>query len=145
MCVVGDDARTESRLKEHSIMKTRILSEDALRHAGRASLQSSLQCLRSFACTRVLFVAPDGTVITGRSMDWAEDMRSNLWVFPKGMARDGARGAAVTKVGLEVRQLDRVWLRRRHRRRHERHGARLRERLYLAESDYGAPDGKPPL
>jgi hypothetical protein len=30
------------------------------------------------ACTRVLYTSPDGTVITGRSMDWSEDMRSNL-------------------------------------------------------------------
>jgi choloylglycine hydrolase len=36
------------------------------------------------ACTRVLYTSPDGTVITGRSMDWSEDMRSNLWAFPRG-------------------------------------------------------------
>ena len=35
------------------------------------------------ACTRTLFVGEDDTVITGRNMDWAEDMSSNLWVFPR--------------------------------------------------------------
>jgi penicillin V acylase-like amidase (Ntn superfamily) len=45
------------------------------------------------ACTRVLYVAKDGTVITGRSMDWGEDMRSNIWALPKGMKRDGRGGA----------------------------------------------------
>src|SRR5262245_60275979 len=44
------------------------------------------------ACTRALYVADDGTVLTGRNMDWAEDMGSNLWAFPAGMKRDGASG-----------------------------------------------------
>lgn len=44
------------------------------------------------ACTRVLYVAKDGTVITGRSMDWGEDLKSNMWVLPRGMKRDGMGG-----------------------------------------------------
>ena len=32
------------------------------------------------ACTRVLYVGDGGLVITGRSMDWGEDLYSNLWV-----------------------------------------------------------------
>jgi len=44
------------------------------------------------ACTRTLYVGADNTVITGRNMDWEEDMGSNLWVFPAGMKRDGAAG-----------------------------------------------------
>lgn len=44
------------------------------------------------ACTRVLLVAKDGTVITGRSMDWTEDLKSNMWVLPRGMKRDGMGG-----------------------------------------------------
>jgi len=43
-------------------------------------------------CTRTLYVADDGTVLTGRNLDWVEDMRSNLWAFPAGMKRDGACG-----------------------------------------------------
>jgi penicillin V acylase-like amidase (Ntn superfamily) len=45
------------------------------------------------ACTRALYVAKDGTILTGRSMDWGEDMHSNLWVLPAGMKRDGMGGA----------------------------------------------------
>ena len=45
------------------------------------------------ACTRVLYVAKDGTVIVGRSMDWGEDLKSNMWVLPRGMERDGRGGA----------------------------------------------------
>ncbi len=44
------------------------------------------------ACTRALYVGDDGTVITGRSMDWSEDMQSNMWAMPRGMKRDGAAG-----------------------------------------------------
>jgi penicillin V acylase-like amidase (Ntn superfamily) len=44
------------------------------------------------ACTRVLYIAKDGTVITGRSMDWGEDLKSNMWVLPRGMKRDGKGG-----------------------------------------------------
>ncbi len=44
------------------------------------------------ACTRALYVAKDGTVIVGRSMDWGEDMLSNMWVLPRGMHRDGRGG-----------------------------------------------------
>jgi penicillin V acylase-like amidase (Ntn superfamily) len=44
------------------------------------------------ACTRVLYIAKDGTVITGRSMDWGEDLKSNMWVLPRGMKRDGMGG-----------------------------------------------------
>jgi penicillin V acylase-like amidase (Ntn superfamily) len=51
-----------------------------------ASLQSAQ------ACTRALYVAKDGTVIVGRSMDWGEDMASNMWVLPRGMKRDGRGG-----------------------------------------------------
>jgi penicillin V acylase-like amidase (Ntn superfamily) len=46
-----------------------------------------------FACTRVLYVAKDGTVMVGRSMDWGEDLKSNMWVLPRGMQRDGRGGA----------------------------------------------------
>jgi len=44
------------------------------------------------ACTRALYVAKDGTILTGRSMDWGEDMMSNMWVLPRGMKRDGRGG-----------------------------------------------------
>ncbi|MEQ1826503.1 MAG: linear amide C-N hydrolase [Pirellula sp.] len=46
----------------------------------------------AFACTRALYVAKDGTVIVGRSMDWGEDMASNMWVLPRAMKRDGRGG-----------------------------------------------------
>lgn len=49
------------------------------------------------ACTRALYFGKDGMVVTGRTMDWAEDMHSNLWIFPRGMKRDGGIGDASVK------------------------------------------------
>ena len=44
-------------------------------------------------CTRVVYAGPEQTVLTGRTMDWKEDPQSKLWVFPRGMRRNGAAGA----------------------------------------------------
>src|SRR4051812_31150169 len=44
------------------------------------------------ACTRAVYIGEDGTIITVRSMDWASDIHSNLWILPAGMQRDGAAG-----------------------------------------------------
>jgi penicillin V acylase-like amidase (Ntn superfamily) len=44
------------------------------------------------ACTRAVYFGKDGQTVTGRSMDWSEDMQTNLWVFPRGMKRDGGMG-----------------------------------------------------
>ena len=44
------------------------------------------------ACSRVLYTSKDGNyVLVGRNMDWTEHLRSNLWVFPRGIKRDHAR------------------------------------------------------
>jgi len=45
------------------------------------------------SCTRVVYLGPGGTVVTARSVDWTEDTRTNLWLLPRGQARDGAAGA----------------------------------------------------
>lgn len=44
------------------------------------------------ACTRVVYKGPNDTVLTGRSMDFSIEIPANLWVFPRGMERDGAAG-----------------------------------------------------
>lgn len=45
------------------------------------------------ACTRVVHTSDDGKhIVTGRNMDWYEDIQSNLWLFPRGMKRNGAAG-----------------------------------------------------
>lgn len=44
------------------------------------------------ACTRVVYNGNGNLVLTGRSMDWKEDIGTNLWIFPKGMKRHGMAG-----------------------------------------------------
>lgn len=96
------------------------------------------------ACTRTLFVGSDGVVITGRSMDWMEDLLSDLWAFPRGMTRAGAAGPqsitwtskygslivsgynAGTADGMNEKGL-------------------VANMLYLDESDYGKPTGDKPV
>src|SRR6478736_6994123 len=46
----------------------------------------------AIACTRAVYFGKDSQTVTGRSMDWVEDMQTNLWVFPRGMKRDGGLG-----------------------------------------------------
>jgi len=44
------------------------------------------------ACTRCVYLGPNNTVMVARSMDWVEDPGSEVWVFPRGMKRNGAAG-----------------------------------------------------
>ncbi len=110
--------------------------------AGMALILTSIQDVD--ACTRAVYLGENGTVITGRSMDWAEDMQTNLWVFPRGMKRGGAAGpnspkwvsiyGSVIASGYEIGTTDGM-----------NEAGLVANLLYLAESDYGKPDGKPPL
>lgn len=90
-------------------------------------------------CTRALYVGTDGTVITGRSMDWREDLRTNLWAFPRGMQRDGAAGSgsprwvskygSVIATGYDSGSTDGM-----------NEKGLVANLLYLAEAEYGAID-----
>ncbi len=44
------------------------------------------------ACTRVVYQGPNNMTITARSMDWKDDIKANLWIFPRGMQRSGEVG-----------------------------------------------------
>ncbi|MBK5722883.1 linear amide C-N hydrolase [Dysgonomonas sp. Marseille-P4677] len=44
------------------------------------------------ACSRVVYKGKDNLVLTGRTMDWSEDIQSNIWIFPRGMERNGMVG-----------------------------------------------------
>ncbi|MCE1164738.1 MAG: linear amide C-N hydrolase, partial [Bacteroidetes bacterium] len=49
------------------------------------------------ACSRVVYSGPNNTILTARSMDWAFDIMTNIWIFPAGMERDGAMGKNTLK------------------------------------------------
>lgn len=44
------------------------------------------------ACTRLVYKGPENTVITARSMDWKDEIDANIWVFPRGIDRNGNVG-----------------------------------------------------
>ncbi|MFC0245568.1 linear amide C-N hydrolase [Falsochrobactrum ovis] len=44
------------------------------------------------ACTRVVYLGANDQIITARSMDWRVDVGTNLWIFPRGMKRNGEVG-----------------------------------------------------
>lgn len=97
----------------------------------------------SSACTRTLYVGEENLVLTGRSMDWQEDMSSNLWVLPAGMTRSGASGpqsaewtskhGSVVVSGYDAGSADGM-----------NEKGLVANLLYLAESQYPKPvPGKP--
>ena len=97
----------------------------------------------AWACTRCVYLGPDGTVVVGRSLDWEEDPGSEIWVFPRGLTRNGAAGprslewtsrfgsVVVSFYGVAV--LDGI-----------NEKGLVANTLYLVESDYGRPvPGRP--
>ncbi|ASN84661.1 linear amide C-N hydrolase [Pectobacterium versatile] len=48
----------------------------------------------SLACTRFVYMDPQNPdyPVTARSMDWADDTDTNLWIFPRELKRSGAAG-----------------------------------------------------
>ena len=96
------------------------------------------------ACTRFIYTAGQGQVLTGRSMDWLEDLHSDVWIFPRGMERDGGVGktsikwksqyGSVVMSGYDAASADGM-----------NEKGLVANLLYLAESEYGAPNGKPGL
>lgn len=68
----------------------------------KSSIALSLLLLTTFtvdvyACTRVVYKGPNNTVITARSMDWKDEIDANIWVFPRGLQRDGNVGKSSIK------------------------------------------------
>lgn len=66
-----------------------------LRYVSIATLAAAglLSSSLADACTRVVYLGKGDDVVTARSMDWQEDVRSDLWIFPRGMQRNGEAGA----------------------------------------------------
>ena len=45
------------------------------------------------ACTRILWAGADGQILTGRTMDWWENLRTDLRILPRGLTRSGIAGS----------------------------------------------------
>ena len=52
----------------------------------------TLTATTGLACTRVVYHGPESTILTGRTMDFSIDIPANLWIFPRGMQRQGEVG-----------------------------------------------------
>jgi len=111
-----------------------------------AALSFNLGIQDAEACTRVLHVSKDlKHVVTGRNMDWFEDLQSNLWLFPRGMKRDGAAGenskslqwtskyGSVITAGFDGATSDGL-----------NEKGLMVNLLYLAEADFGKRDNSRP-
>lgn len=96
------------------------------------------------ACTRAVYLGPDNMIVTGRTMDWKEDPQSNIYFFPRGMARRGAEtdntvrwtsayGSVVT-AGYDIGVCDGM-----------NEKGLVANLLFLAESDYHRPDDNRPV
>nr|WP_173968101.1 linear amide C-N hydrolase [Flavobacterium collinsii] len=55
-------------------------------------LNMSMVSQDTVACTRVVYNGLNGMIITARSMDWKTDIPANLWIFPRGIERNGEAG-----------------------------------------------------
>ena len=100
----------------------------------------------ALACSRAVYLGPEGQIVTGRTMDWVEDLQSDIWLFPRGQVRDGGPrqgdglrwtsrwGSVITSAygGFTTDGMNEKGL--------------VANLLYLAESDYGkANDRRPGL
>jgi choloylglycine hydrolase len=57
--------------------------------AGLAVLAAGLVAAPARPCSRILWNDNGRAVLVGRNMDWFEDLKSNMWVLPRGVKRDG--------------------------------------------------------
>lgn len=95
------------------------------------------------ACTRVVYHGANDDVITARSMDWKVDIGTNLWIFPRGIQRNGEVGShsvhwtakygSVTASGYDVSTTDGM-----------NEKGIVANLLWLAESEYPKPDPSKP-
>lgn len=102
-----------------------------------------LLAVPAYPCSRVLWQAKNQDVIVGRNMDWAEKTGTNMWLFPRGMSRDGLSGVNslrwTSKYGSVIMSMYDVAT-----------SDGLNEKgltanlLYLTESDFGKRDEKLP-
>lgn len=123
------------------MQKKRLLPARKLGTAWLAGVLSLGTISSAMACTRVVYLGAHDQVITARSMDWKNDITSNLWVLPRGMERTGQAGpnslrwtsryGSLVTSGYDVSTTDGV-----------NEAGLSANLLWLAESQYPAFDDK---
>jgi penicillin V acylase-like amidase (Ntn superfamily) len=99
-------------------------------------------CQTTPACTRAVYLGPNGTVITARSMDWNVEIGTNLWILPRGdhTGQAGAQSVewtskygSVVATGYDISTKDGM-----------NEKGLVANLLWVAESEYPAPDSSKP-
>ncbi|WHU49675.1 linear amide C-N hydrolase [Gordonia sp. L191] len=93
-------------------------------------------------CTRVMWPDADGSVVVGRTMDFHQNLHTNLWKLPRGISRDDrltgalkwtAKYGSLTAGVFDILSTDGV-----------NEKGLAGHILWLAESEYGSPDESRP-
>lgn len=132
-----------SSISSHSARWARMAARAACFVALVLATALALLAEGAQACTRVVYLGPDGNIVTARSMDWKVDVATNLWIFPRGMTRHGevgpnsirwqSRYGSVIATGYDVSTTDGV-----------NEAGLSANVLWLVESEYPKYDGKKP-
>jgi penicillin V acylase-like amidase (Ntn superfamily) len=95
------------------------------------------------ACTRAVYEGPNGRILTGRTMDWKDDIQSHLWILPRGMEREGGAGpdslrwtsryGSVVTTGYDIATADGL-----------NEAGLMVNGQWMTESRYPRPDGRTP-
>jgi penicillin V acylase-like amidase (Ntn superfamily) len=103
-----------------------------------AALAALMPSPSAWSCSRAIYEGPNGTVVTVRSNDWWGSQGTHLWMYPRGLQRDGAGGpgtltwtskyGSVAASGWDLSTIDGL-----------NEKGLAANMLYLAESDYGTP------
>lgn len=128
----------------HTPSKRRGPSAAAFMIAFAAAAGALFVPARSEACTRAVYLGPDGMIVTGRTMDWKEDPQSNIYLFPRGMHKKGGLGehsvrwtsryGSVVTAGYDIGTCDGM---------NER--GLVANLLFLTESSYTRPNDDRPV
>ncbi len=105
---------------------------------------SILACSPAQACSRALFKNSEGSVFTGRSMDWMNTTATDLYLFPRGLSREGGTSGDTLKWTSKYGSLISSFYNAATADGINEKGL-VANLLYLSVSDYGTPEGKPTL
>lgn len=93
-------------------------------------------------CTRAVYLGPNNMTVTGRTMDWRDEMPTNLWLLPAGTQRVSydngphlswtSKYGSVVAVSYDIGTSEGM-----------NEKGLVAQLLYLTESQYGKPDNRP--
>lgn len=111
--------------------------------SGIALAMTAASSHLALACTRAIYAGPGGTIITTRPNDWIGSQDTHLWLYPRGVSRNGggapgaitwvAKYGSIIAAGWDLGTIDGM-----------NEKGLSANALYLAESDYRKPAANDP-